>query len=77
MGKNLTVSAFTGEHHIWILMIIVVQPFSRVGLFVTPWTAALQASLSFTISWHSLKLNYEPQLRKYYPPRPNLKLQFY
>ena len=27
-----------------------------VWLFVTPWTAALQASLSFTISWSSLKL---------------------
>ena len=30
--------------------------FSRVQLFVTPWTAAHQASLSFTISWSSLKL---------------------
>ena len=25
---------------------------SRVQLFVTPWTVALQASLSLTISWH-------------------------
>ena len=56
-------------------MIIFVQPFSHVQRFVTPWTAALQASLSLTISWQSLKLNYEPQL-KYYPPRPSLKLQF-
>ena len=29
----------------------VVQSLSCVWLFVTPWTAALQASLSFTISW--------------------------
>ena len=30
--------------------------FSPVRLFVTPWTAALQASLSFTTSWSLLKL---------------------
>ena len=29
---------------------------SRVQLFVTPWTAAHQASLSFTVSWSLLKL---------------------
>ena len=29
---------------------------SHVQLFVTPWTAAHQASLSFTISWNLLKL---------------------
>ena len=33
-----------------------VQPVSFVHLFVTPWTAACQASLSFTISQSSLKL---------------------
>ena len=33
-----------------------VQLLSHVQLFVTPWTAARQASLSFTISWSSLKL---------------------
>ena len=33
-----------------------VQSFSRVQLFVTPWTAARQASLSFTISQGLLKL---------------------
>ena len=33
-----------------------VQPLSQVQLFVTPWTAAHQASLSFTISWSLLKL---------------------
>ena len=35
---------------------IVVQLLSHVWLFVTPWTVACQASLSFTISWHLLKL---------------------
>ena len=35
---------------------LVVQSFSHVWLFATPWTAALQASLSFTISWNLLKL---------------------
>ena len=34
----------------------VVQSLSGVELFVTPWTAARQASLSFTISWSLLKL---------------------
>ena len=33
----------------------VVQPLSHVQLFVTPWTAAHQASLSFTIPWSLLK----------------------
>ena len=34
----------------------VVHLLSCVPLFVTPWTAACQASLSFTISWSLLKL---------------------
>ena len=33
-----------------------VQSLSRVRLFVTPWIAACQASLSLTNSWSSLKL---------------------
>ena len=33
-----------------------VQSLSCVRLFVTPWTAARQASLSFTISWRLLRL---------------------
>ena len=35
---------------------VVVQPLSRCCLFATPWSAACQASLSFTISWSLLKL---------------------
>ena len=38
----------------WI--VIVVQSLSHVRLFATPWTAAHQASPSFTISWSLLKL---------------------
>jgi len=34
----------------------VVQSLSRVQIFATPWTAAHQVSLSFTISWSLLKL---------------------
>ena len=33
-----------------------VQPLSRVRVFVTPWNAARQASLSITNSWNLLKL---------------------
>ena len=36
-------------------MYVVVRSLSHVQLFVTPWTAAQQASLSFTISWSLLK----------------------
>ena len=38
------------------LVVVVVQSVSRVRLFVTPWTAAHQASLSFTTSQSLLKL---------------------
>ena len=37
-------------------MVVVVQLLSRVWLFVTPWTAAHQASLSIVNSWSLLKL---------------------
>ena len=35
---------------------VVVQLLSHVRPFATPWTAACQVSLSFTISWNLLKL---------------------
>ena len=38
-----------------VLCIHVVQSLGHVCLFVTPWTAAGQVSLSFTISWNLLK----------------------
>ena len=37
-------------------LLLLVQSLSRVQLFVTPWTAAKQASLSFIISLSLLKL---------------------
>ena len=39
-----------------ILSLFVVQSLSCVWLFVTPWIAAHQASLSFTVSWSLLKI---------------------
>ena len=38
------------------LFIVAAQSLSRVQLLAVPWTVALQASLSFTISWNLLKL---------------------
>ena len=39
-----------------ILLLFAVQLLSCVRFFLTPWTAACQTSLSFTISWSMLKL---------------------
>jgi len=36
--------------------VAVIQSLSHAKFFATPWTVALQASLSFTISWSLLKL---------------------
>ena len=55
---NWLVRSFIYIHthtHIYTDMYIV-QSLSLVQLFVTPWTAACQASLSFTISQSLLKL---------------------
>ena len=40
----------------FVIVVFVVQSLSHVWLFVTPWTAAHQASLSFTVSQSLLKL---------------------
>ena len=40
--------------HLWVCRSV--QSLSRIRLFATPWTAACQASLSFTIFWSLLKL---------------------
>ena len=50
---------------------VVVQSLSRVRLFVTPWTTAHQAILSFTIFWSLLKLMSTESLM------PNNHLIFY
>ena len=39
-----------------LIFVVAVQLLSRVQLSVTPWTAAHQASLPFTVSWSLLKL---------------------
>ena len=41
-----------------VTIFVVVQSLSPVRLLVTPWTAAGQASLSFTISWSLLRFMY-------------------
>ena len=54
--------SFSPGHHFsfvqWLGhgIVVVFQLLNHVWLFVTPWTAARQASLSFTISQSSLKL---------------------
>ena len=44
------------KHGIYIYTAEYSVQFSHVQLFVTPWTAARQASLSITNSWSLLKL---------------------
>ena len=39
-----------------VIVVVLVQSLSRIRLFATPWTAARQASLSFTISQGLLRL---------------------
>ena len=41
----------TNSYLLVIMLLFVVQSLSCVPLFATPWTAARQAPLSFTISW--------------------------
>ena len=40
----------------FVVVVVVVQSLSHIWLFLTPWTAACQASMSFTISQSLLKL---------------------
>ena len=57
--------------HVWKLYFyVVVQSFSCIWLFTTPWTATWQASLSFTVSWSFLK----PMYIKSFMPSNNLIL---
>ena len=51
------------------LTFVVVQSLSRVQFFVMPWTAACQASLSFTISWSLLQfMSTQPLLPSSFDP---------
>ena len=54
-GKNLPPLTPRNFHFV---VVIVVWSLRHIQLFVTPWTAARQASLSFTISQSLLKLMY-------------------
>ena len=53
-GKYWMKQSWWGLWPYWI--VVVIQLLSHVQLFVTAWTAACQASLSFTIFWSLLKL---------------------
>ena len=55
LGQVLQILPSQVRPCVWEL-VVVVQALSHVWLFATPWTAARQASLSFTISWSLLKL---------------------
>ena len=44
-----------GIHLVICTAFVIVQSFSHVQLYATPWTAACQASLSFTNLWSLLK----------------------
>ena len=55
-GHLITAHEIQNFKYICVGYKIVVQSPSHVWLFVTPWTVACQASLSFTISWSLLKL---------------------
>ena len=62
-GMPFLVSPNTHTHthtHIFLsiwgfLVVVAVQSLSRVQFFASPWTAARQASLCFTISWSLLR----------------------
>ena len=54
--KGLPLESETWDKSGELTQVVVVQSLSRVLLFVTPWTAARQASLSFTISQSLLRL---------------------
>ena len=58
----------------WVsdFLFVVVQSLSPVRLFATPWTAACQASLSFTISGSLLKLM---SIESMMPPTKILKVK--
>ena len=46
-SSSLLLSASTSPHEHCIYLVVVVQSLSHIRLFATPWTAALQANLSF------------------------------
>ena len=55
-GSAMLFTLISHKNPLFIFYLCLVQSLGRVELFVTPWTAARQASLSFTISQGLLKL---------------------
>ena len=55
----LRIFKFVVIHTVKDFVLFVVQSLSCVRLFVTPWTAVCQVSLSFTMSWSLLKLTFK------------------
>ena len=51
-----TTPVFCGNRLSWYSFFVLFSLLSHVRLFATPWTAATQGSLSFRVSWSSLKL---------------------
>ena len=60
-----------------LFVVVVVQSLSCVQLLTTPWTAACQAYLSFTISWTLLKLMSTMGLQRVRHNRVNEQQQQY
>ena len=56
MPTDLCVQRQTVSHEVPSVQLGSVQSLSHVRLFMTPWTAARQASLSIANSWSLLKL---------------------
>ena len=56
LANNLSRTGFCLSWYFRFKVCLSVQLLSHVRLFVTPWIAARQASLSITISWSSLRL---------------------
>ena len=72
-GYKICSSFWARHNHCKItvgVLIFVFQSLSRVWLFVTPWTAAHQASLTFTISWSLLRLISIELVIPFKPSRP-------
>ena len=55
MLQSMGSQSQTQLSHLTSTMVCSVQSLSHVRLFVTPWTAAYQASLSISSSWNLLK----------------------
>ena len=53
--REITKNSFVQWIPFKSIIVVIVQLLSCVQLFVTPWTAAHKASLSFSISWSLLK----------------------